>query len=143
MADSGMTLASYLCFGKEIMLHISRPVRWDSDHVVMFDDELKNLMCEIVRCGGLDKVHIGTDYFDASIQRVAATVIGVRNAKKALLYAAFQPNDLLMKVEAEGDYTKRLAYVEEGKSLPFGLVWDYFCEKEGVPGNRWIEGIKY
>ena len=135
-------LSAYLCFGKEIMLHVSRPVRWDSDHVVMLDDETKNIMQEIVRADALDKVHIGTDYFDASINRVAATVIGTRNTKKALLYALLMPNDLLKKVEAEGNYTKRLAILEEAKSLPFGLVWDKFCEINNVPGAEWIDMIR-
>lgn len=136
-------LSSYLCFGKEIMLHVSRPVRWDSDHVVMLDDETKAIMQEIVRANAINKVHIGTDYFDASINRVAATVIGARNAKKALLYALLQPNQRLMKAESEGDYTRRLALLEEAKSLPFGLVWDMFCEREGVPGSEWIDAVKY
>lgn len=134
-------LSSYLCFGKEIMLHVSRPVRWDSDHVVMLDDETKAIMQEIVRANALDKVHIGTDYFDASINRVAASVIGARNAKKALLYALLQPNQALMNAEAEGNLTKRLALLEEAKALPFGLVWDMFCEQESVPGSDWIQAL--
>ena len=134
-------LSSYLCFGKEIMLHVSRPVRWDSDHVVMLDDETKAIMQEIVRANALDKVHIGTDYFDASINRVAASVIGARNAKKALLYALLQPNQALMDAEAEGNFTKRLALLEEAKALPFGLVWDMFCEQENVPGSDWIQAL--
>lgn len=136
-------LAAYLCFNKEIMLHVSRPVRWDSDHVVMLDDETKNIMCEIVRCNALDKVHIGTDYFDASIHRVAASVIGTRNAKKALLYALLQPNQMLKEAEANGDFTRRLAILEESKSLPFGLVWDMFCERSGVPQGNWMDSLKY
>lgn len=136
-------LSAYLCFDKEIMLHVSRPVRWDSDHVVMFDDETKAIMQEIVRCDGLEKVHIGTDYFDASINRVAATIIGTRNAKKALLYALLQPDALLKRAEAAGDYTRRLALLEEAKSLPFGMVWNRFCEEEGVPGANWIDQVKY
>lgn len=134
-------LSSYLCFGKEIMLHVSRPVRWDSDHVVMLDDETKAIMQEIVRANALDKVHIGTDYFDASINRVAASVIGARNTKKALLYALLQPNRDLMEAEAEGNFTKRLALLEEAKTLPFGLVWDMFCERENVPGSDWIQNL--
>lgn len=134
-------LSSYLCFGKEIMLHVSRPVRWDSDHVVMLDDETKAIMQEIVRANALDKVHIGTDYFDASINRVAASVIGARNAKKALLYALLQPNQALMSAEAEGNFTKRLALLEEAKALPLGLVWDMFCEQENVPGSDWLRNL--
>lgn len=134
-------LGAYLCFGCELMLHVSRPVRWDSDHVVMLDDETKDLMQEIVRAGALDRVHIGTDYFDASINRVAATVIGARNTKKALLYALLQPNEELMKAEREGNLTKRLALYEEAKTLPFGTVWDMFCEQENVPGRDWINSL--
>lgn len=136
-------LSSYLAFGKEVMLHVSRPVRWDSDHVVMLDDETKAIMHEIVRCGALGRVHIGTDYFDASINRIAATVIGARNAKKALLHALLQPNDALKAAESSGDFTRRLALLEESRTLPFGLVWEAFCEREGVPGSDWIEKLKY
>ncbi len=131
-------LSSYLCFGKELMLHVSRPVRWDSDHVVMWDDETKAIMQEIVKCDALERVHIGTDYFDASIDRIAASVIGVRNAKKALLYALLQPNEQLMAYEREMDYTHRLALHEEVRTLPVGSVWDMFCETEGVPGSAWF-----
>lgn len=131
-------LSSYLCFGKELMLHVSRPVRWDSDHVVMWDDETKAIMQEIVKCDALERVHIGTDYFDASIDRIAASVIGVRNAKKALLYALLQPNEQLMAYEREMDYTRRLALHEEARTLPVGSVWDMFCETEGVPGSAWF-----
>ena len=136
-------LSAYLVFGKELMLHVSRPVRWDSDHVIMLDDETKAIMQEIVRCQALERVHIGTDYFDASINRVAATVIGARNAKKALLYALLQPNQQLIELEARGDFTGRLVLLEEAKTLPFGLVWDMFCEQEGAPGSDWIEKLHY
>lgn len=134
-------LSAYLCFGSEIMLHVSRPVRWDSDHVVMLDDETKNIMQEIVRADALERVHIGTDYFDGSINRIAASVIGTRNTKKALLFALLQPNDELKKAEREGNFTKRLALLEEAKALPFGIVWEYFCETENVPGSEWIETL--
>ena len=102
-------ISSYLVFGQELMLHVSRPVRWDSDHVVMLDDETKAIMQEIVRYQALDKVHIGLDFFDASINRVAATVIGARNARKALLYALLEPSEELIRVEREGNLTRRLA----------------------------------
>jgi L-rhamnose isomerase len=105
----------------------------------MFDDETRAIMQEIVRYNALDRVHIGTDYFDASINRVAATVIGSRNTKKALLYALLQPNKQLIEVEACGDFAKRLSLYEEAKTLPYGLVWDMFCEREGVPGSEWID----
>lgn len=132
-------ISSYLAFNQQLMLHVSRPVRWDSDHVVIVDDETKAIMEEIVRCDGLDKVHIGLDYFDASIDRVTATVIGARCARKALLLALLQPTEEMKKLELEGNLTKRLALLEELKSLPFGLVWDMFCEMEQVPGKEWIK----
>lgn len=134
-------ISSYLAFDREIMLHVSRPVRWDSDHVVLFDDETKAIMQEIVRYDALDKVHIGLDFFDASIDRISATVIGARNAKKALLSALLEPNKELMKIEKEDNLTKRLALSEEIKSLPFGLVWDMFCEMENVPNSEWVKEI--
>lgn len=134
-------ISSYLCFGSEIMLHVSRPVRWDSDHVVMLDDETKAIMTEIVRGNALDRVHIGTDYFDASINRIAATVVGARNTKKALLYALLQPNEELKRVEAEGNFTRRLALIEEAKAMPFGVVWEEFCRRENVPGHQWIQSL--
>ncbi|WP_343249245.1 L-rhamnose isomerase [Diplocloster hominis] len=132
-------ISSYLVFGQELMLHVSRPVRWDSDHVVMLDDETKAIMQEIVRYQALDKVHIGLDFFDASINRVAATVIGARNARKALLYALLEPSEELIRVEQEGNLTRRLALSEEMKTMPAGLVWDMFCEREGVPGVQWLD----
>lgn len=134
-------LASYLAFDQEIMLHVSRPVRWDSDHVVALDDEVKELMLEIKRQNAFDRVHIGSDYFDASIDRVRATVIGARNIKKALLYALLEPSDVLMEIERNGDFTKRLALVEELKTMPFGLVWDEFCRRNGMPAREWVDKI--
>lgn len=131
-------ISSYLAFGQELMLHVSRPVRWDSDHVVILDDETKALMAEIVRYDALDKVNIGTDFFDASINRIAATAIGGRNAKKALMLGLLEPTEELIKAEAEDNLTRRLALYEETKSLPFGLVWDMFCEMENVPKSDWI-----
>lgn len=134
-------LSAYLCFGGRVMLHLSRPVRWDSDHVVMLDDETKEIMCEIVRSEALDKVFIGTDYFDASINRVAATIIGARNAKKALLFALLQPDAELKRLESSGDLTGRFALMEESKAMPMGVVWEEFCRREGVPGYEWIKSI--
>ena len=136
-------LASYWLFDQKVMLHISRPVRWDSDHVVILDDETRALMSEIVRCGALDKTFIGTDYFDASINRIAATVLGARSVKKALLAALLEPVDILKRVEAEGDFTKRLVLTEELKTMPLGAVWDMFCEQNGMPGENWLGEIKY
>lgn len=134
-------LSSYLAFDREVMLHVSRPVRWDSDHVVALDDEVKEVMLEIARQNAFDRIHIGTDYFDGSINRIAATVIGARNVKKALLYALLEPSVLLKRLEEKDDLVSRLAYVEESKSLPFGLVWDMFCEQQGVPGSDWMSWI--
>jgi len=131
-------ISSYLAFGKELMLHLSRPVRWDSDHVIVVDDELKAIMEEIVRNNALDKVHIGLDFFDASINRIAATVIGARNARKALLMALLEPTRMLKDAEYADNFTKRLALLEETKTLPFGLVWDKLCEMENVCGSEWI-----
>jgi len=136
-------LSSYLCFGKEIMLHVSRPVRWDSDHVTLFDDETRAILTEIVRCGALDRVHIGTDYFDASICRVAASVIGARSAKKALLHALLEPHEALRRAEESGDFTRRIALLEEEKTMPLGAVWEEFCARENVPGANWIDQVRY
>ena len=136
-------ISSFLCFMDEILLHVSRPVRWDSDHVVILDDELMAIMSQIVRCGALDRVHIALDYFDASINRIAAWVVGTRNAQKALLKALLEPVALLKALELEGDYTSRLALVEEYKTLPFGAVYDYYCAQKSVPvGEAWLAEIK-
>jgi len=125
------------------LLHISRGVRWDSDHVVTLSDELQALMQEIVRGDYLDRVHIGLDYFDASINRVAAWVIGTRNAQRALLLALLEPTARLREMEIAGDYTGRLALLEELKGLPFGAVWDYFCLKQDVPiGFSFMDEIR-
>jgi len=136
-------LSAVLCFAKELLLHVSRPVRWDSDHVVILDDELYAIAQEIVRNGYTDKVHIGLDYFDASINRVAAWVIGTRNMIKALLAALLEPTDRLRQYETSGDFTSRLAMLEEVKTLPFGAVWDYYCLQSGVPvGPDWLAKVK-
>ena len=138
----GPKFSSYLAFGDEIQLHVSRPVRWDSDHVVILDDATKEIMEEIAAYDAYDKVHIGTDYFDASINRIAATAIGARSARRALLLAMLRPMEELKKLEYEGNTTKRLALLEEVKMLPAGLVWDYFCESQNVPGREWIKDLK-
>jgi L-rhamnose isomerase len=126
-------LSSVLTFLDEVLLHVSRGVRWDSDHVVILSDELQAIAQEIVRGDFLHRVHIGLDYFDASINRVAAWVIGARNTMRALLMALLEPIDQLRELEVAGDYTSRLALLEELKGLPFGAVWDYFCLQQGVP----------
>jgi L-rhamnose isomerase len=136
-------ISSVLQFIPEILLHVSRGVRWDSDHVVVLDDATRALMEEIVRGNYLDRVHIGMDFFDASINRIAAWVIGARNTKKALLIALLEPLERLRKFEAEGDFTSRLALLEEARTLPFGEVWNEFCRRQNVPvGFDWMEAVK-
>ena len=126
----------------KIALHVSRPVRWDSDHVVTFDDELKEIALEIVRNDAIDKVMIGLDFFDASINRVAAWTIGTRNMIKALLYALVMPNQHLKELQEKGDFTKRLALIEEFKTYPFGAIWNEYCERMNVPvKEQWLEDI--
>lgn len=136
-------LSAVMCFCKELLLHVSRPVRWDSDHVVILDDELLAIGQEIIRNGYSERIHIGLDYFDASINRVAAWTIGARNMVKALLAALLEPTDQLRKYEASGDFTSRLAIMEELKTLPLGAVWDYYCLKSDVPvGAEWLAKAK-
>lgn len=128
-------LSSVLMYVKEVLLHVSRGVRWDSDHVVILSDDLQAMMQEIIRGGYLDRVHIGLDYFDASINRVAAWVIGSRNTLRALLLALLEPLEQMKILERSGDFTARLALYEELKGLPFGAVWDYYCAQQSVPGG--------
>lgn len=136
-------ISSALCFLPEIGLHVSRGVRWDSDHVVTLTDDLQAIAQEIVWGGYADRVHIGLDYFDASINRVAAWVIGARNMAKALLLALVAPIGQLKQAEAGGDYTSRLALMEEAKMLPFGAVWDYYCSQMDTPvGEAWLAEVK-
>lgn len=133
-------ISAYLAFGQELMLHISRPVRWDSDHVVILDEETMAIMEEVVRCKGLERVHIGLDFFDASIKRTTATAIGARAAKIALLKALLQPESL-KKAEEAGDFTTRLALLEEMKTLPFGWIWEMYCERHQCPGRKWYQRL--
>ncbi|UCC61489.1 MAG: L-rhamnose isomerase [Anaerolineae bacterium] len=136
-------LSAVMVFLDEVLLHVSRGVRWDSDHVVTLTDELQAIMQEIVRGGFLDRVHVGLDFFDASINRVAAWVIGTRNALRALLMALLEPIDEIRELEVAGDYTARLALLEELKGMPFGAVWDYFCWQQGVPvGVSFMDEIR-
>jgi len=136
-------LSSVLAFVGEVLLHVSRGVRWDSDHVVIFSDELQAIAQEVVRGGFLDRVHIGLDYFDASINRVAAWAIGARNTMRALLLALLEPIDRLRELERSGNYTMRLALLEELKCLPLGAVWNAFCLRQGVPvGIRFMDEIE-
>jgi len=134
-------ISSALMFTDELLLHVSRPVRWDSDHVVAFDDELQEIANELVRHNFIERTHIGLDFFDASINRIAAWVIGVRNMQKALLKSMLEPTEMLKKAEVDGDYTTRLATLEELKSYPWSAVWDYFCEKNGVTVD-WLPIVK-
>ncbi|WP_136604471.1 L-rhamnose isomerase [Paenibacillus dokdonensis] len=137
-------LSSWLLFGDQLLLHVSRPVRWDSDHVVTMDDELLDIARELVRGELLDKTHIGLDFFDGSINHVAAWVIGTRNTLKALLRAMLEPVDKLKEIELEGDFTSRLALVEEFKSYPFGAIWDYYCAKADTPVREdWLAEVKH
>ena len=136
-------LTAVLQFLPSVLLHISRGVRWDSDHVVSFDDELQRVMDEIVWNGLEKRVYIGLDYFDASINRVAAWAIGMRNARKALLASYLAPSDKLCAAEQSGDYTARLALLEERKTLPLGAVWAYYCMTRGVPLDFMPEVKRY
>ena len=122
---------------------MTRGVSWDSDHVVLFDDETKELCKEIVRCGGLEKVFIALDYFDASINRVSAWVTGFRNLQKALLYALLEPNAELQKLQEEGNWTKLMVMLEEQKTMPFGDVWEEYCRSCGKPADgQWFAEIE-
>lgn len=136
-------IPALLCFFDKIPLHVTRPVRWDSDHVVAFDDELKEIMKEIVRNDALDRVLIGLDFFDASINRVAAWIIGTRNAEKALLWALLQPNQQLKALQDAGNFTEKFMLMEEAKTLPFSDIWAEYCRREGIPADAsWFEEIK-
>jgi len=136
-------LSAAFCFVDEVLLHVSRPVRWDSDHVIVLDDELKNIAAELVRNDFIGRTHIGLDYFDASINRIAAWVIGMRNMQKALLIAMLEPTSDLIEKEQSFNFTERLAVLEEIKTLPFGAVWNYFCEQCNVPvGGEWITEMR-
>ena len=136
-------ISSMLLFTPEIMLHVSRPIRWDSDHVVTLNDDLQDLAREIIRCDALDRVHIGLDYFDATINRIGAYVIGCRATQKAFIQALLEPSALLNSYEENGQYFERLALQEEAKSLPWNAVWDYYCLQNNVPvGENYITEIQ-
>jgi len=135
-------LSALLLYSSEILLHISRGIRWDSDHVVVLDDEVRDLAAEIVRCGALDRVHLALDFFDASLNRIGAWVIGARATLKALLFALLEPREKLLSYEEGGDYFARLALLEELKTMPFGEVWDFYCMRNCVPiGHEYIQEI--
>jgi L-rhamnose isomerase len=136
-------ISTSLCYLDEILLHVSRPVRWDSDHVVLFDDPTVAIAQEVVRSNGLRRVHLGLDFFDASINRVAAWIIGTRNLRKALLFALLEPREKFSRAECRFDFTSRLALMEESKSLPWPAVWDYYCLMNNVPlGHEWLEIVQ-
>jgi L-rhamnose isomerase len=135
-------ISSVMMFCPGLLLHVSRPVRWDSDHVVCFDDELQQIAKELVRSGQLERVHIGLDFFDASINRVAAWVIGTRNMAKALLFAMLEPTAMLRDAEMNMDFTRRLVMFEELKTMPWSAVWDCYCLRKGVPaGLDWFDAV--
>ncbi|MEP4683662.1 MAG: L-rhamnose isomerase, partial [Rhodopirellula bahusiensis] len=136
-------ISAVMMYVPELLLHVSRGVRWDSDHVVTYSDELQSIMQEVVRGDYLGRVHIGLDFFDASINRVAAWAIGTRNALKAVLAALLEPTEQLRKLELEGDLTGRLALIEEQKTLPLGAVWNHYCQTVDVPaGADWLENVR-
>jgi L-rhamnose isomerase len=136
-------ISSALCFVDELLLHVSRPVRWDSDHVVLLDEPTVAIAREIVRCNALHRVHVGLDFFDASINRIAAWIIGARNMRKALLLALLEPSKDLREAEANFNFTERLALMEEQKSLPWPAVWDYFCESRNAGvGRSWLDDVR-
>ena len=136
-------LSSLLLFNEKVALHVTRGVRWDSDHVVLLEDEIKEIAKEIVVHDALKRVMIGLDFFDASVNRIAAWVIGMRNMQKALLIALLRPNAQLKKLQDAGEFTELLMMQEELKGYPFGDVWDYFCEINGVPQHEgWFEKVK-
>jgi len=136
-------ISAILPFVKGILLHISRGLHWDSDHVVILNDSVIQIAEELIRTKALDKIFIGLDYFDPSINRIAAWVIGARSTLKSILYTLLQPWEILREYEVDGKHFQRLALLEELKTLPFGLVWDYYCYKQGVPiGKEWINNVE-
>lgn len=136
-------ISAVMPFIQHLLLHVSRPVRWDSDHVVLLDDETQAIANEIIRNQLFDRVHIGLDFFDASINRIAAWVIGTRNMQKALLKALLEPTTELRNLENSRDFSARLALLEEQKSLPWQAVWDMYCERHNVPvGRRWLDEVR-
>ena len=136
-------ISSMLLFHDKIALHLTRPVRWDSDHVVLFDDETKEIAKEIVRNNAMERIYLGLDFFDASINRVGAWVIGMRNAQKALLYALLQPNEKLSELQDQEDFTQLMMLQEELKTYPLNDIWNYYCEMNHVPiKDEWYPEVK-
>ena len=136
-------ISSLLLFNEKIALHITRGVRWDSDHVVIFDDETKEIAKEIVRNNALDRVFIATDYFDASINRISAWVTGLRSVQKALLYALLEPSNMMKELQDKGEFTRLMTVSEELKTMPFGDIWDEYLRQTGVPADYYSEVEKY
>lgn len=136
-------ISSLLLFSEHVALHVTRPVRWDSDHVVLFEDELKEIAKEIVRNNATKRVLIGLDYFDASVNRVVAWTVGARNMQKALLFAHLLPAELLTSYQNEANYTRLMAVNEEFKTFPFGEIWDEYCRRQKVPvGMEWLHAAE-
>ena len=136
-------ISAFLPFHNELLLHVSRPLRWDSDHVVLFNDDLRSVFLEIARCRAWDRVRLATDYFDASLNRIAAYVIGLRATRKAILYAMLEPTARLQELERAGDLFGRLALMDETRTLPFGAVWDQFCERHDLPRDgQWQAEVR-
>ena len=136
-------LSSILLFVPEVTLHVSRPERWDSDHVVILTDELLAIAQEIVRSGQMDRVHMGLDYFDASINRIGAYVVGIRSAQKAMLQALLEPTDKLRDFEKQDKNFERMAYLEELKAMPWNALYTDYCVQQGVPvGEEYIRSIQ-
>lgn len=136
-------IPSLLLFSDKIALHVTRPVRWDSDHVVLFDDETREIAKEIVRNDALDRVLLALDFFDASINRISAWTVGMRNMQKALLYALLLPNKQMKEMQDQNRFTELMVLQEEIKTYPFGAVWDYFCESQGVPvREEWFKKVQ-
>jgi len=136
-------IPALLCFFPEIALHITRPIRWDSDHVVLFDDETREMAKEIVRCNALDRVYMALDYFDASINRISAWTTGFRNWQKALLYALCIPNEQLKELQNKNELTELQVAQDEMKTMPFGDIWDEYCRVCNVKGDRgWFDDVK-
>lgn len=136
-------ISAALLYVPRLLLHVSRGVRWDSDHVVTLDDPTQAILEECVAGGRMDRIHVGLDFFDASINRIAAWVIGTRNAKRALLRGLLQPREALRAAESGGDYTARLAMMEDAKSLPWGIVWSEYCARRERPADgQWLAGVK-
>ena len=136
-------VSAMLLFVPELMLHVSRPIRWDSDHVTIMDDPTMDLFSEIVRAGALNRVHYGLDYFDGTLNRIGAYVIGSRAAQKCMLRALLEPTETLRKYELEDKRFQRLALLEECKNLPWNAVYDMFCLKNNVPvGENYIVEVE-